>query len=103
MAYRINQEQEPSMNNPGATRRYVIAAVCGIFMVSLLYQIVKGWDTVDFLLRAIFSTAVAALLWRSASVVSEAHAAGGAGRSFALHALCWAAAALLFAVVSLGR
>ena len=91
------------MNNPGATRRYVIAAVCGIFMVSLLYQIVKGWDMVDFLLRAIFSTAVAALLWRSGSVVSEAHAAGGAGRRFALHALCWAAAAALFAVVSLGR
>jgi hypothetical protein len=91
------------MNNPGATRRYVIAAVCGIFMVSLLYQIVKGWDTVDFLLRAIFSTAVAALLWRSGSVVSEAHAAGGAGRRFALHALCWTAAAVLFALFSLGR
>ena len=91
------------MNNPGVTRRYVIAAVCGIFAVSLLYQIVKGWDTVDFLLRTIFSTAVAALLWRSGSVVSEAHATGGGNRRFALHALCWAAALALFAVVSPGR
>ncbi|MGJ7915313.1 hypothetical protein ACI48D_07515 [Massilia sp. LXY-6] len=85
------------MNDLTPSRKYAIAAVCGIFAVSLLYQIVKGWDIVEFLLRGTISTAGACLLWRSAGMVSRGYAGSGAGRRLALHGLCWAVvAAVLF-------
>lgn len=87
------------MSDTTLTRKHALAAVCGIFAVALLYQIAKGWDTVDFLLRGIFSTAFAALIWRSGILVSRARP----GR-YALLAACWVAfAAILLFGVDVGR
>lgn len=78
------------MNN---TSKYFLALLCGIVFVALLYQIVSGWDTLQFLLRAVFSVALALIVWRSGILASRRHV---------LQATCWALAAVaLFAGFSL--
>jgi len=87
------------MNN---SRNVYIAMLCATVFVALLYQVVKGWDTLDFVLRALFSCALMVLAWRSGIVVSKGGMGAGTGRRPGLHALCWAvAAAVLVAGFSL--
>ena len=86
------------------SRNYYVALLCATVFVALLYQIVKGWDTLDFVLRALFSSALMALAWRNGLVVSKNFSGPGAGRRLALHAACWAVAAtVLVAGFSLVR
>lgn len=87
------------MNN---SRTVYLTLLCATVFVALLYQIVKGWDTLDFVLRALFSSALVALASRNGLVVSKNYGGPGAGRRLALHALCWVvAAAALFAALRL--
>jgi len=88
------------MNDLIPKRKHFIVMLAAIASVSLLYQIVKGWDTVDFLLRVVFVTALALLTRRGANLFAQAY--GGANPSHA-QAACWIlAAAALFAGLMMG-
>jgi len=81
------------MNSTLLKRKYVLTILCGIAVVSLLYQIVSGWDTGKFLLRALGSMAFALLVLRSGEVVARGDTDGGS--RLALHAAFWIALALV--------
>jgi len=88
------------MNDLIPKRKYFILMLAAIASVSLLYQIVKGWNTVEFLLRVVFATALCLVIRRSARLFAEAH--GGANPSPAQMA-CWMlAGAALFAGLMMG-
>ncbi|CAH0259120.1 hypothetical protein SRABI118_03168 [Massilia sp. Bi118] len=84
------------MNGITPKRKYLIVLLGTIVTVSLLYQVVKGWNTLDFVLRVGFVTAIALVTRRSSEVFLQAYA--GSERRLATHAACWVLAALaLFA------
>jgi hypothetical protein len=80
------------MNNTTPTRKHAIVLLCAIVSVSLLYQIVEGWDTGQFLLRALGSAVFAYLMWRCGGLIAQGYA--GAGRRLALHTVLWVAVAV---------
>jgi hypothetical protein len=90
-----------SMNELSPKRKYLFLLLAGIASVSLLYQIVKGWDTVEFLVRVVFSTALALVTWRASILAGQA--CSGAGSRSAAYAACWVlGAAALFVGLMLG-
>jgi hypothetical protein len=80
------------------SRNHYVTLLCVTVFVALLYQIVKGWDTLDFVLRALFSSALMVLARRNGLVVSKNFSGPGAGHRLALHAVCWAVAAAVLVV-----
>lgn len=88
------------MNDLIPKRTHLIVLLAIVASVSLLYQIVKGWNTVDFLLRVAFATALCLVVRRNANLFAQAH--GGANPSRAQMA-CWIlAGAALFAGLMMG-
>jgi len=64
------------MNELNPKRKTSFVMLAAIASVSLLYQIVKGWNTVEFLLRLVFVTALCFVIRRNAELFAQAH--GGA-------------------------
>lgn len=84
------------MNGITPKRKYLVVLLGTIVAVSLLYQVVKGWDSLDFVLRIAFVTAIVLVTRRGSEVVLQAYP--GSERRLAIHAACWVLAALaLFA------
>ena len=88
------------MNDLIPKRKHFIVLLATVLSVSLLYQIVKGWNTVEFLLRVVFVTALSLVIRRSAELVAQAY--GGANPSRAQVAFWILAAAALFAGLMIG-
>ena len=89
------------MNYPILKRMHFIVLLAAVAGVSLLYQVVKGWNTLDFLLRVVFAMAVVLAMRRGANLAAQA--GGGAGTGSAAWAACWVLAALaLFVGLMLG-
>jgi hypothetical protein len=92
--------RSPSMNDLIPKRAHLIVLLATVASVSLLYQIVKGWNTVDFLLRVVLATALCLVIRRNASLFAQAH--GGANPS-RVQVGCWIlAGAALFAGLMMG-
>lgn len=88
------------MNDLISKRKQLIVLLAAVASVSLLYQIVKGWQTVEFLLRVVFATALCLVIRRNAELFAQAH--GGANPS-RVQMACWIlAGAALFAGLMMG-
>jgi hypothetical protein len=88
------------MNELIPKRKQLIFLLAAVASVSLLYQIVKGWNTVEFLLRVVFATALCLVVRRNANLFAQAH--GGADPS-RVQMACWMlAGAALFVGLMMG-
>lgn len=88
------------MNDLISKRKQLIVLLAAVASVSLLYQIVKGWQTVEFLLRVVFATTLCLVIRRNAELFAQAH--GGANPS-RVQMACWIlAGAALFVGLMIG-
>jgi len=80
------------MNGITPKRKYLIVLLGTIVAVSLLHQVVKGWDSLDFVMRVGFVTAIVLITRRGNELAMQACA--GSERLRAVHAACWVLATL---------
>jgi hypothetical protein len=98
LAFSITQPY--GRDHPILKRKHFIVLLAAVAGVSLLYQVVKGWNTAAFLLRVLLVTALSLAAWRGASLFAQAH--GGANPSRAQAACYILAAAALFVCLMMG-
>ena len=83
------------MKKPCLSRKETVAILWAVLTVSILFQVFRGGDAKDFLLRLLINTAVAIFTLRCRTLVraNSIHLRGSAPYGFVLRVLFWIAVA----------